>query len=44
MWRRSQDGSALEAAKDLEHDITDSAKEVASKAEGAIKSTGEKSN
>lgn len=44
MWRRSQEGSSLEAAKDLEHEITDSAKEVASKAEGAVKTAGEKSS
>lgn len=44
MWRRSQEGSALEAAKDLEHEAADSAKAVASKAKGAVKSVGEKTN
>lgn len=37
MWRRSQDGSAVEAAKDLEKDVVDSAKNTAAAAEGAVK-------
>ncbi|KAJ5242001.1 mitochondrial pyruvate carrier 2 [Penicillium citrinum] len=36
MWRRSQEGSAVEAAKDLEQDVADSAKSVAKQAEGAV--------
>lgn len=36
MYRRSVEGSSAEAAKDLQHEVTDSAKDVAKKAEGAV--------
>ncbi|KAL2007424.1 hypothetical protein VTN00DRAFT_8862 [Thermoascus crustaceus] len=40
LYRRSlKDGSSKEAAKDLEHEVTDSAKAIASKAESAVKSS-----
>lgn len=42
MWRRSHEGSALEAAKDMEHEAADSAKSVAHSAEKAVKTAGEK--
>lgn len=37
MWQRSQKGSSLEAAKELEHELADSAKAVVDKAEDAVK-------
>ena len=43
MWRRSQDGSAVEAVKDLEHEIADSAKGTVGAAEGAVKDALKKS-
>lgn len=42
MWQRSQKGSSLEAAKELEHEAADSAKSVATSAENAVKVAGEK--
>lgn len=38
MWRKSQEGSATEAAKDMEQDVADSAKAIATQAKGAVKS------
>lgn len=42
MWRRSQEGSALEAAKSMEHEAADSAKSVVVSTKGAVKAAGEK--
>lgn len=42
MWRRSHEGSALEAAKDMEHEVADSAKSAVGSAENAVKTAGEK--
>jgi hypothetical protein len=42
MWQRSQKGSSLEAAKELEHEAVDSAKAVVVKTESAVKAAGEK--
>lgn len=42
MWQRSQEGSSLEAAKELEHEAADSAKAVVDHAENAVKAAGEK--
>lgn len=42
LWQRSQKGSSLEAAKELEHEAADSAKAVATSAESAVKTAGEK--
>ena len=42
MWQRSQKGSSLEAAKELEHEVADSAKAVVGQAESAVKGAGEK--
>lgn len=39
MYRRSLEGSSVEAAKSMEHDVADSAKAVAQEAEGAKKSS-----
>lgn len=36
MYRRSQDGSAIETAKDIEQDLAESAKSAAKQAEGAV--------
>lgn len=38
MYRRSLEGSSVEAAKSMEHDAADSAKSVAKEAEGIKKS------
>ncbi|KAJ5698978.1 mitochondrial pyruvate carrier 2 [Penicillium macrosclerotiorum] len=43
MWQRSQQGSTVEAAQELEHEAADSVKAVAHKAEDAVKAVGEKS-
>ena len=37
LWQRSQKGSSLEAAKELEHEAVDSAKAVVDKVEKAVK-------
>ncbi|KAJ5368067.1 mitochondrial pyruvate carrier 2 [Penicillium cataractarum] len=42
MWQRSQTGSSLEAAKELEGEAADSAKAVVDQAENAVKAVGEK--
>lgn len=42
MWQRSQKGSSLEAAKELEHEAADSAKSAVTSAENAVKTAGEK--
>ncbi|KAJ5439058.1 mitochondrial pyruvate carrier 2 [Penicillium daleae] len=42
MWQRSQTGSSLEAAKELEHEAVDSAKAVVVKTESAVKAASEK--
>ncbi|KAJ5895893.1 mitochondrial pyruvate carrier 2 [Penicillium subrubescens] len=42
MWQRSQKGSSLEAAKELEHEAADSAKAVVDQAETAVKAAAEK--
>jgi hypothetical protein len=42
MWQRSQKGSSLEAAHELEHEAVDSAKAVVDQAETAVKAAGEK--
>lgn len=42
MWRRSQDGSATAAAKDMAEDAVGGAKAVTKSAKGAIKSAEEK--
>ncbi|CAI7630833.1 unnamed protein product [Penicillium pancosmium] len=36
MYRRSQDGSAIETAKDIEQDVAESAKSAAKQVEGAV--------
>jgi hypothetical protein len=36
MYRRSQDGSAVETAKDIEKDVAESAKSAAKQVEGAV--------
>lgn len=36
LYRRSLDGSSVEAAKDIEHELADSAKSAAKKVEGAV--------
>ncbi|KAJ5092484.1 mitochondrial pyruvate carrier 2 [Penicillium alfredii] len=43
MWQRSQQGSSVEAAKELEHETAETAKGVASQAETAVKKAAEKS-
>lgn len=42
MWQRSQKGSSLEAAQELEHEAADSAKAVVGQAESAVKAAVEK--
>ncbi|EED19213.1 UPF0041 domain protein [Talaromyces stipitatus ATCC 10500] len=42
LWRRSQDGSATEAAKDLAEDTVGSAKAVTDSAKGVVKAAEEK--
>ncbi|KAJ9397813.1 hypothetical protein DTO282F9_5333 [Paecilomyces variotii] len=37
LWKRSQAGSTAEAAKEIEHEVVDSAKAVEKAAEGALK-------
>lgn len=37
MYRRSVEGSSMEAAKSMEHDVADSAKGVASETESVAK-------
>lgn len=37
MYRRAQQGSSVEAAKAMEHDVADSAKSVAHETEGVAK-------
>lgn len=44
MWQRSQEGSSLDAAKEIEHQAVDSVKAVAAEAENAVKSVGKKSS
>lgn len=42
MWQRSQKGSSIEAAKELEHEAADSVKAVAHAAEGAVEKAEKK--
>lgn len=43
LWQRSQSGSIVEAAKEIEHEAVDSVKTTAQAAEGTVKNTVEKS-
>jgi len=42
LWQRSQQGSSVEAAKELEHEAADSVKAVANTAEGAVEKAEKK--
>ena len=43
LWQRSQSGSTIEAAKEIEHEAVDSVKATAEAAEGTVKKAVEKS-
>ena len=44
LWQRSQEGSSMKAAKQLEHEAVESVKAVASEVESTAKTAGKKSS